>query len=631
MPRTTWRLCLLLAATALAGLDLPPAALAGPSSAPGSAQAPAADVSAILAANEAATAGAASPAGLRIDYAFDGMGLKGVASSVVDLRDGRYVDSLEAGPLKQAQGFDGQHAWQQDSSGAVTAQDSPQPLALARNEAYRRANLWWKADRAGAIVQALGRREADGAVFDVISVIPNGGLPFEAWFDAAHHLARVVEKQGAAVITTTYSDYRPAAGRMIPWRTAVDDGEGAKYVITETVTAVAAAEPAAQAFAAPKTTLADFALDGGARETTIPIELVNNHIYGRAMVNGKGPFRFIFDTGGTELLTPATAKAIGLNVQGEFDAHGAGEGIMQAGFAKVEELQVGGARVKGLTFAVLPLDALSDVEGVDQQGMVGFQTARRFVTRIDYGARTLTLIDPKAFDPKDAGTPVPFHFADNDVEIAGTFEGLPGKFRIDTGARDEITLNRPFAERIAFRKTHPRGVETVDGWGVGGPSIAYVARAASLKIGRVDAGPVVAGASVATKGAFGGDDNQGNIGAGVLKRFVVTFDYPHQVMYLKPAAGPVADTNVFDRSGLWIHRAPEGMKVINVTAHSAAEAAGVQAGDIIRAVDGRPAREIAVWALRQRLRDEAPGTPVDLTLVRDGKPLEARLVLRDQI
>ena len=593
---------------------------------------------AVLTANHAAAIAsptAPTSGALRLTYAFDGMGLKGQATSLVDLADGRFVDALSAGPVNQTQGFDGATGWVRDASGAVIAQDGAEPRALARNDAYRRANLWWRDDRAGATIEFVGRRrDPAGGAYDVIAVTPKGGLRFEAWFDATSHLlSRISEKQGPATITTSYADYRPVSGLMVAGRMNVDDGEGAKYVQSFVLTdaSIAAATPADSAFAAPRAEVADFAIDGGQSRTVIPFELINNHIYAQGAVNGKGPFRFIFDTGGTELVTPTLARTIGLNVQGDFDAHGAGEGVMSAGFAKVDELKVGGARTRGEVFAVLPLDALTDVEGVEEQGMVGFQTFRRFVTRVDYGAHTITLIDPKAFDPADAGTPIPFTFADTGVEIAGAFEGIPGRFRIDTGARDELTLNRPFVERNGLRASHPGGVEAVDGWGVGGPSRAYVMRGRSLKLGPVEVTGVVTDAAIQAKGAFAGDDNQGNIGGGVLKRFVVTFDYGHQIMYLKPLAGPVADAGTYDRAGMWFNRAPEGFKLVDITAGGPAATAGLKPGDLITEVDGAPARELGLADLRRRLRNEAPGTRLRLAVLRDGQPIRVEVTLRDLI
>ncbi len=592
-----------------------------------------ADAAAIFDANRAAAAGTASPGAVRIIYAFDGMGLKGQVTSYYDLRDGRFVDAVDAGPVKQVQGFDGVHVWAKDPSGTVTLQDGGEQRALSINDAYRRANLWWRTDRGGATIEALAAQPGVSDPLVGVAVTPPGGKRFEAWFDAVtHQLTRIVEKQGAVTIVTRYEDYRPTQAMMIPWRTTVDDGEGAKYMQTMTVASVGF-EPAAAAgaFSAPATQVADFAIDGGAARTVLPFELINNHIYARASVNGKGPFLFIFDTGGLDLVTPALAKTLGLTTQGHFDGRGAGEGTTDTGFAKVAELRVGDARLKDQTFFVLPLDGLSDIEGVDEQGMVGFETFRRFVTRFDYGARTITLIDPKSFDPADAGTPIPFEFADHNPEVSGEFEGIPGKFHIDTGSRAEVTLNRPFAERNNLRASHPGGHDVVDGWGVGGPSRAYVMRGASLKLGSVEVKGVVASAATQARGAFAGDDYQGNIGGGVLKRFVVTFDYAHQIMYLKPLSGPVADAGVFDRSGMWINRAQGGYKVVDVTAAGPAEAAGVKVGDLVTIIEGRPASALAIYDARRRLRTAPPGTVIPITITRDGKALRLKLTLRDLI
>jgi len=63
-------------------------------------------------------------------------------------------------------------------------------------------------------------------------------------------------------------------------------------------------------------------------------------------------------------------------------------------------------------------------------------------------------------------------------------------------------------------------------------------RGASLTLGPVEVKGVVASLSTQTKGAFASDDYQGSIGGGFLKRFVVTFDYGHQIIYLKPWRSP---------------------------------------------------------------------------------------------
>ncbi len=178
---------------------------------------------------------------------------------------------------------------------------------------------------------------------------------------------------------------------------------------------------------------------------------------------------------------------------------------------------------------------------------------------------------------------------------------------------------------------HAKGVDAVDGWGVGGPSRAYVTRGSGLTLGGVATSNVVASFSTQDKGAFAADDYQGNIGGGVLKRFVVTFDYEHQVMYLKPATGPVEDIGQFDRVGMWVNAAGDHFKIVDITSGGPAEAAGLKPGDEIVGIDGRPANALSLPDLRRLLRTGAPGSVISLQIVHSGAAKEVKVTLRDLI
>jgi hypothetical protein len=588
----------------------------------------------ILAANKVASGGTAwdSKFSLKIEYAYSGQGMTGSIRSTVDLKGDRWADEFQIGPISGANGFDGSIAWERDPSGTVTAQEGGEQRELAVNEGYRRANLWWWPDFGGAAIAPESQATESGANYEALTVTPKGGKPFTAWFDTKSHLlARIVEKQAALTVTTALSDYRAVDGVHLPGKLVVDDGRGAKYIQTLTFSK-GEFGPALEAsvFAKPNVKVADFSIAGGAKQTTLPIRILNNHIYGYAKVNGKGPYLFIFDTGGANLVTPATAKALGLKVEGQAPGGGAGEGTVDVGFAKVDSVQVGGATIKSQVFPVVDFIA-PGVEGVNETGMIGFETFRRFVTRIDYAGGKLTLMKPEDFNAKVAGTPVPFVFHESIPEVQGTFEGIPTKFDIDTGSRSELTLTKPFAEKNGLRVKHPKGVDAVGGWGVGGPSRAYFTRGREMTLGTVKIDNIVTGLSTQGKGAFAGGEYDGNVGSGILKRFIVTFDYDHQIMYLKVPPKPVADTGTFDRAGMWINAMPEGFKIVDVTASGPAEPAGLQAGDIITAVDGKSARKIPVYEMRRRLRNQAPGTVVTFTVKREDSIRKVKVILRDLI
>ena len=584
----------------------------------------------ILSANRAASGAWAGKAALVQEFDYAGQGLTGKAAGTVDLKTGAFEQHYAIGPQTGANGYDGSHVWNKDNAGIVTLQEAADSIPLAVNSAYRGANLWWAKDHGGAVVTAAGQKSENGATYDVLTIVPKGGASFDAWFDAKTHLLfRIAERQGGVMTSVTQTNYRAFDGTQQPVDTIISTGD-AKYdqhLVLTKVAFLGRSDPAA--YAPPQSAAADFAIAGGAHQVTFPFDLIANHIHAHVMINGKGPFYFIFDTGGVNLINPELAAELGIKVEGKAEARGAGDATMESGLARVGEINLGGATIKDQVFVTLALDAMYPANGVEMRGMVGYETFRRFVTRVDYGAKTITLIDPKFFDPKDAGQPVKIAFAGNAAIVDGTYNGIPAKFQIDTGARSSLTLDAPFVAANRIAETAGKGVDAVDGWGVGGPSRAHTVRGGILTIGNgIEVAHPVTGFGTDKAGAFADPSLSGNIGGGILKRFVITFDYAHNVMYVKPVTGPVADLDTYDRAGTWFNITPDGFKVVAVTTGGPADAAGLKEGDVIVAVDGKAFGTLALPDVRQRLRDDAVGTAVTFSL-KSGK--DVKIVLKDQI
>jgi hypothetical protein len=411
----------------------------------------------------------------------------------------------------------------------------------------------------------------------------------------------------------------------------IDDSTGAANRQTETLTKVALLPPAtAESFAAPKTSVHDSAVAGG--ETTVPFRLINNHIYADVSVNGSKPLNFIFDTGGHSIITPEASRKLRIAAQGSLTTTGGGSGYAQSGVTRVASLSVGAAKITDQPVSVLDA-APPTVEGVKQEGMIGYEFFARFITRIDYGAHTLSFIDRAHFDPGDAGTPVPFVLYNQLPQVEGSYDGIRGRFCIDTGARTPLSLTTPFVAAHDLRGHATDGVEALTGWGVGGPSHSFVTHGGVLKLGDVTIEHPLTMMSTDKGGSDAFDAFGNNVGGGVLKRFVVTLDYDRYTMYLKPITTPVADLDTFDRSGMWINDDPAGFKIVEVSKGTPADEAGLKAGDVIVSVDGNPVSSIALYDLRTRLRNDAPGTTVNFALKRKGKgkPVDFAVKLRDLI
>src|SRR3984885_13773044 len=134
----------------------------------------------ILDDNRAACRGGSSLSGtLRTDYTLVGQGLSGSAFSIVDLKSGNYAEGYSQGPTGGGDGFDGKRAWMKDQSGAVTPEEGGDKLQLAINNAYRNANLWWRADRGGAAIAGDGTKTDGGNTYDVLTIVPKDGVSFD--------------------------------------------------------------------------------------------------------------------------------------------------------------------------------------------------------------------------------------------------------------------------------------------------------------------------------------------------------------------------------------------------------------------------------------------------------------------
>jgi C-terminal processing protease CtpA/Prc len=132
------------------------------------------------------------------------------------------------------------------------------------------------------------------------------------------------------------------------------------------------------------------------------------------------------------------------------------------------------------------------------------------------------------------------------------------------------------------------------------------------------------------KGAFTDPYVAGNVGAGVLQRFNIVFDYGRQRMIFEPNAN-YAKPDAFDRAGMWVNQADDGFEVVDVFAGSPAAEGGIKAGDHIVAVDAQPATRLMLPAFRQRLRTGPAGTRVRLKVRSGTAAREVTLTLRDLV
>jgi len=572
---------------------------------------------------------------LRSEGSLTAGGLAGSFTALQDLASGRSVTRYRLGPVEGADGYDGKLAWSQDPGGEVAALDAPEAQRRARSQAWLDARAYWYPTRLAATYAAPEARETEGHRYTVVVATPAGGDPVTLWFDPQTHLlVRTDQKQGADRATTVYGDWREVDGLRLPFHTIsfLTDAAGrtdARNRSETSVTRIALEATLADAdFAMPAMTAnARILAPGGV--TRVPFELVNNHIYARGSIDGKEA-RFLVDTGGMNLLTPAAAVKFGLEAEGKLPGRGVGEETVDVAMAHAREVRLGDAVLDKPVFFVMDLGKLPAVEGYASDGLVGYEMFRRFGVTIDYARHELLLAEPSKFAPPVGAHAVPFELAERIPIVQGTLDGVPARLSIDTGSRASLSVHAPFAREHGLVAKYAAAPESVVGWGVGGPARGRPARLGTLQLGDLAIEGIAGDIFTGDKGAFASPDLSANLGGGVLRRFTVAFDYAAKQMYLAPNAD-FRRADAFDRSGLWLLAATDGLDVVDVAADSAALRAGLRPGDRISAIDGRAVDAGDLPGLRQRLREAATGTTLAITYLREGRTAEASLVLAERI
>jgi hypothetical protein len=600
--------------------------------------APANDAAAVFARYKAATGGSAwdSVTAVSSEGTVTTGGLSGPARSLEDVRTGKAVTHFSLGPLNGAEGFDGTHPWEQDPGGEVTAHDAPDALELARTDVWLREMGFLKPDFARAEVSAPQERIEGATRYLVIEVTPSGGRKVALWFDAQSSLlARTVIRRDSKTVTTVLGDYKDVGGGVhVPFHSTQDSTDRAGRTDprehADIVLAKVTLNPKLDegAFAMPEMT-ASARIDDPSGIARVPFQLVNNHIYADGTIDGK-PVHLLVDTGGANVLTPAASARLGLKGEGKLAGAGVGDEQVDVSLAPAKQVRLGAAVLERPVFAVIDMGALASVEGVESDGLVGFEMFRRFRVTVDYATHMLTLAEPAKFVPPSNAHVVPFDLADRIPVIEGKLDGVPMRISVDTGSRVSLTVHSPFAAEHDLVKRYDAAAETVTGWGVGGPAKSRPARLGTLQLGDLAVTDIAGDLYTGNKGAFASPDLSANLGGGVLKRFTVSFDYDARKMYLVPN-GDFAKPDPFDRSGVWILSDGDALKVAFVSPQGPAEKAGLKVGERILSVGDEASKTRTVSEWRVRFREQPAGTHVQMRVSNGTAERKVDLVLADVI
>jgi hypothetical protein len=349
------------------------------------------------------------------------------------------------------------------------------------------------------------------------------------------------------------------------------------------------------------------------RPTTFHFEFYRNAIWFSARVNGSRPLHVQFDTAATScVLNRSIAGELGLQVVREFDQPNAGSGDnpTRISILSAATIDLPSGALELPQVAAVPLDDVARSYGTPIDVIIGYPLMARDVVTVDFDARTITLRDPAAFEYRGPGAILPLEGPEDvrepivraRVTVPGA-EPIEARFLVDEPHPHCLLFATPFSRAHNLPAAVGRLVAG-SATGVGGKTPYQVGRIDALELGGAIIRRPTAAFAESKGGAFARSDIAGIIGGEILRRFRLTFDYPHKRLILERAKS-FDEPYDWDASGMKLRTVAgdfHRFEVTEVTEGGPAAEAGVRPGDVITAVDGTPGSAWTLWQLECLLK-----------------------------
>ena len=350
----------------------------------------------------------------------------------------------------------------------------------------------------------------------------------------------------------------------------------------------------------------------GTPRAIVPFENEGGLLFVTLGVGPSRPLTFLLDTGFDDtILDAAVAQELHLAARDTRKEAVPGGALETAAMPPVE-IRLPGLTVPDVRMQTLPLGEIARFPGRRIDGILGHTVLSRFVLTVDYPGQRLLFEDPDRFVAAGAGPSLAMTepmieedrqvFVHARVKVAGR-PPVDGTFKLDTAGLDVMGFNNNFARTNRW-DFPPEAVILSPGIAAGGTTQGYQFRGEWVEFGGHRFERPFLGVTT-DSGGFENRPNAGTIGAALLSRFIVVFDYPHGRLFLRPGPGIRAPLP-HDSVGAMLRSSADFriLEVFRILPGSPAAAAGLCEGDRIVTVDGqKPARLSEVWDRFQR-----PGT-----------------------
>ncbi len=348
---------------------------------------------------------------------------------------------------------------------------------------------------------------------------------------------------------------------------------------------------------AEPTVIARFEHGGNAAE--IAADFIDHLVFVPARVNQGRPSLFELDTTARQSsIDPGRATELGL------------------GSLNSPVLNLSGLDVSFLELAEQAKPGFAARFGREYQGTLGNDFLGTVAAHIDYARQTMQLYDPTVYKYTGHGKGIRVNFVDGIplVKAKAVIEGraIDADFAVDTALDAPVLVFDRYAQthRIFLRKSISAASMPIEG-------------AQDDVLGRLDRfqiGPYTAEAALVVFARQNPPTSRdpklaGEIGAQMLRRFGLVFDYPRQTIYFDPNS-EFNSEDFEDMSGLTVIASGPNLKkfvITDVRPNTPGSDAGLRKGDVIEGIEGDAAADLSLADIRRLFHLLGPPYPVVIT------------------
>lgn len=380
------------------------------------------------------------------------------------------------------------------------------------------------------------------------------------------------------------------------------------------------------------------------KKIKIPFELHNNLIVIPVILNKTLPLKFVLDTGVRTaiLVDKHYSDFLNLKYSRKYIISGVGnEKLIEAYVTNSVSLTLPGVHGEGHALLVLERDLmeLKNYLGTDVHGILGYELFSRFIIKINYNTKVLTIIDPDRFKGPKHYDALPMVIEDTKPHINATLTQDDGsevdiKLMVDSGASQSLFIELE-TDSINL-KLPDKNIYTYIGRGLGGSIKGYVGRMPMVKIGSYEMEEIIINYP---ENEFYLDslkslptERNGTLGGEVLSRFNVIFDFPRGILYLKKNSS-FKKPFTYNLSGLTVKAAGPFLKVFEVTEvreNSAGAEAGIIEGDRIIYIQGYHSKDLKLSHIIGFLNSK-PNKRINMVVQRNDQVINVVLRLKSII